>query len=92
MNLLVVGVSHRTANVPLLESLSVPVGAAPATLGRVVAQGYVDEAVVLSTCNRVEIYAAVSAFHTTNPIATTTSRAPQRQPSRSPKRDAATSR
>jgi glutamyl-tRNA reductase len=63
MNLLVVGISHRTANLPLLESLSVPVGAAPATLGRLVAQPYVDEAVVLSTCNRVEIYAAVSAFH-----------------------------
>ncbi len=63
MNLLVVGISHRTANLPLLESLSVPADAASTALGRLVAQRYVDEAVVLSTCNRVEIYAAVSAFH-----------------------------
>jgi glutamyl-tRNA reductase len=63
MNLLVVGISHRTADMPLLESLSMPTGATSVTLGRLVAQPYVDEAVVLSTCNRVEIYAAVSAFH-----------------------------
>src|SRR5262245_40860549 len=63
MNLLVVGSWHRTADLPLLERLSVPAGATSATLGRLVAQRYVDEAVVLSTCNRVEIYAAVSAFH-----------------------------
>src|SRR5689334_25269666 len=63
MNVLVVGISHRTATLHLLESLAVPAGAASGTLGRLVAQRYVDEAVVLSTCNRVEIYAAVSAFH-----------------------------
>jgi len=63
VNLLVVGISHRTAAVPVLERLTVPVGAAPDTLDRLVSQQYVDEAVVLSTCNRVEIYAAVSAFH-----------------------------
>jgi glutamyl-tRNA reductase len=63
VNLLVVGISHRTAAVPVLERLAVPAGAAPETLGRLVSQQYVDEAVVLSTCNRVEIYAAVSAFH-----------------------------
>jgi glutamyl-tRNA reductase len=63
MNLLVVGISHRTANLPLLESLALPAEAAPTTLARLVTQQYVDEAVVLSTCNRVEIYAAVSAFH-----------------------------
>jgi glutamyl-tRNA reductase len=63
VNLLVVGISHRTAPVPVLERLAVPVGAATDTLDRLVSQQYVDEAVVLSTCNRVEIYAAVSAFH-----------------------------
>ena len=63
MNLLVVGVSHRTAAVPVLERLAVPAAAAPQTLATLLARQYVDEAVVLSTCNRVEIYAAVSAFH-----------------------------
>ena len=34
-----------------------------AVLADLVAQPYVDEAVMLSTCNRVEIYASVTAFH-----------------------------
>jgi glutamyl-tRNA reductase len=63
VNLLVVGVSHRTAGVSLLERLAVPSAEAPTILARLLAQPYVGEAVVLSTCNRVEVYAAVSAFH-----------------------------
>lgn len=63
MNLLVVGVSHRTAGVPLLERLAVTAQATPALLAELLTQGYVGEALVLSTCNRVEVYAAVSAFH-----------------------------
>ncbi|WP_344618259.1 glutamyl-tRNA reductase [Dactylosporangium salmoneum] len=63
MNLLVVGLSHRTAGVPLLEKLALGPGETPDVLAELVALPYVDEAVVLSTCNRVEIYAAVTAFH-----------------------------
>jgi glutamyl-tRNA reductase len=63
VNLLVVGVSHRTAGVPLLEQLAVSGDELPALLADLVGQPYIDEAVVLSTCNRVEIYAAVTAFH-----------------------------
>jgi glutamyl-tRNA reductase len=63
MNLLVVGVSHRTAGVPLLERLAVVTEATPALLAELLTQQYVGEALVLSTCNRVEVYAAVSAFH-----------------------------
>jgi glutamyl-tRNA reductase len=63
VNLLVVGVSHHTAPVELLERLSVSREETPALLSRLVGTGYVSEAVVLSTCNRVEVYAAVSAFH-----------------------------
>ncbi|BCJ27690.1 glutamyl-tRNA reductase [Actinocatenispora sera] len=63
MNLLVVGLSHRTAPVELLEKLSVPGGDLPELLHRLLARPYLAEAVVLSTCNRVEVYAAVSAFH-----------------------------
>jgi glutamyl-tRNA reductase len=63
MNLLVVGVSHRTAGVPLLERLTVAAEATAALLSELLAQAYVGEALVLSTCNRVEVYAAVSAFH-----------------------------
>ena len=63
MNLLVVGVSHRTAPVALLERVAVPPPDAPALLRALLGQSYVGEAVVLSTCNRVEIYAGVSGFH-----------------------------
>ncbi|MFG2037612.1 glutamyl-tRNA reductase [Dactylosporangium sp. NPDC048998] len=62
-NLLVVGLSHRTAGVPLLERLALNPGELPDVLAELVGLQYVDEAVVLSTCNRVEIYAAVTAFH-----------------------------
>ena len=63
MNLLVVGVSHHTAPVELLERLSIPTDATGSVLAALIAQPFVNEAVVLSTCNRVEVYAAVAAFH-----------------------------
>ena len=63
MNLLVVGLSHHTAPVELLERLAVSRDETPPLLAHLVARPYVSEAVVLSTCNRVEIYAAVSGFH-----------------------------
>ncbi|HET8684326.1 MAG TPA: glutamyl-tRNA reductase, partial [Micromonosporaceae bacterium] len=63
MNLLVIGVSHRTAPVGVLERLAVSPPDLPRVLTRLVAQAYVREAVLLSTCNRVEAYAVVSGFH-----------------------------
>ncbi len=63
MNLLCVGASYRTADVATLEQLAITPGGLPGVLQRLVAQPYVGEAVVLSTCNRVEVYAAVNAFH-----------------------------
>jgi glutamyl-tRNA reductase len=63
VNLLVVGVSHRTASVPLLERLAVSQADLPDILRTLLGHPYVGEATLLSTCNRVEVYAAVSAFH-----------------------------
>ena len=63
MNLLSVGASYRTAGVDTLGRLTIAGSDIPAVLERLVAQPYVGEAVVLSTCNRVEVYAAVSGFH-----------------------------
>jgi glutamyl-tRNA reductase len=63
MNLLVVGVSYRTAGVPMLERLTVASEQLAPLLDRLLAQEYLGEALVLSTCNRVEVYAAVTAFH-----------------------------
>ncbi|WP_045740121.1 glutamyl-tRNA reductase [Actinoplanes rectilineatus] len=63
MNLLSIGASYRTADVAVLERLTIPEPDVAALLQRLLAQPYVGEAVVVSTCNRVEIYAAVSGFH-----------------------------
>jgi glutamyl-tRNA reductase len=63
VKLLIVGVSHRTAPVAVLERLSIPPGAAPKLVDALLTQEYVGEALMLSTCNRVEVYAGVTAFH-----------------------------
>ncbi|GIM92378.1 glutamyl-tRNA reductase [Paractinoplanes toevensis] len=63
MNLLSVGASYRTADIGTLERLTIADGEVPQLLHKLVSQPYVGEAVVLSTCNRVEIFAAVSGFH-----------------------------
>ncbi|NUT94028.1 MAG: glutamyl-tRNA reductase [Saccharothrix sp.] len=63
MSVLVVGLSHRTTPVPVLERAAV----ADSDLGKVLDQllkaPSVSEAVLLSTCNRVEVYAVVETFH-----------------------------
>jgi glutamyl-tRNA reductase len=63
MNALVVGLSYRTAPVPLLERIAVPPEQVPELTERLLSSPYVGEAVVLSTCNRIEVYAGVTAFH-----------------------------
>ncbi|MBW3640915.1 MAG: glutamyl-tRNA reductase, partial [Actinobacteria bacterium] len=57
MSVLVVGVSHKSAPVSLLERVTLGVGAADSLLAELRSAGPVGEAVVLSTCNRVEVYA-----------------------------------
>ncbi|WP_030443228.1 glutamyl-tRNA reductase [Actinoplanes subtropicus] len=63
MNLLSVGASYRTADISTLERLTIAEDAVPGLLHKLVSQPYIGEAVLLSSCNRVEIYAAVSGFH-----------------------------
>ena len=63
MNLLVVGASYQTADMALLERLSVPSHGRSDVLAALLAREHVTEAVVLSTCNRVEVYAGVTGFH-----------------------------
>ena len=62
MSVLAVGVSHRSAPVALLEQVTVGVGDTT-SLVQELRSGAVQEAVVLSTCNRVEVYADVASFH-----------------------------
>ena len=57
MNIVCFGLSHRTAGVELRERFAVTPGALPAAVDRLRAAPGVREAVILSTCNRVECYA-----------------------------------
>ncbi len=63
MSVLVVGISHRSAPVPLLERLALDAGGVTKLISDVVAGEHVTEATVISTCNRLEIYADVDRFH-----------------------------
>ena len=63
MSLLVVGCNHRSADLALLERLAVPADELPKALASLTRLPHVTEAVVLSTCNRVEVYAHVTRFH-----------------------------
>jgi glutamyl-tRNA reductase len=63
VNLLIVGISHRTADLPVLERVTLGTGELPSMLASLLAQPSVREALVVSTCNRVEVYAVVGSFH-----------------------------
>lgn len=63
MSLLCVGVSHRSASVGVLERLALLPGATTKFYDDLLAGEGVAEAVVLATCNRVEVYAEVAKFH-----------------------------
>jgi glutamyl-tRNA reductase len=56
MSIVVLGLSHRTASVILRERFAFAEADVPTTLQRLRESGLVTEAVILSTCNRVEIY------------------------------------
>jgi glutamyl-tRNA reductase len=58
MHLLVIGISHHTAPLELRERLDFQTRGIGQALRALVQQGTAREAVVLSTCNRAEIYAA----------------------------------
>src|SRR6266700_4087690 len=63
MSLLVIGLSHRTAPVRLLEQTALTEELVVKLLGDTVGSEYVSEAVAVATCNRLEVYAEVSKFH-----------------------------
>ncbi|MDX3579593.1 MULTISPECIES: glutamyl-tRNA reductase [unclassified Streptomyces] len=63
MSLLVVGLSHRSAPVSVLERASLSRDAQFKLLQDTVAAEPAAEAAVLATCNRIELYADVDKFH-----------------------------
>ena len=52
----VVGVSHLTAPVEIRDRFAFSPAEAEVTLGRLITASEVQEAVLLSTCNRTELY------------------------------------
>ena len=63
MSVLVVGLSHKSAPVAVLERAAVSGDTVTKLLRDVVQAEPVAEAFVVSTCNRVEVYADVDRFH-----------------------------
>lgn len=63
MSVLVVGMSHRSAPVSLLERLSMDTELQEGTSAALVERPSLSEAMIISTCNRLEVYAVANAFH-----------------------------
>lgn len=63
MSVLLFGVSHRSAPVSVLERLAVSEPDRPKLVESLIRGRAINEAMLVSTCNRVEIYAVVDAFH-----------------------------
>ena len=63
MPVFVCGLNYRSASLDLLERLAVGPEQRPKALAHLLGQEHVQEAVILSTCNRIEVYVAVSRFH-----------------------------
>lgn len=63
MSVVVIGLNHRTASLDLLERLTVDRHRLPKALHDLTTRTNLSEAVVLSTCNRTEVYAVAERFH-----------------------------
>ena len=60
MPVLCVGLNHHSCPVTVREKFAFAEAKVPASLQTIRESGIADEAVILSTCNRVEIYASTS--------------------------------
>jgi glutamyl-tRNA reductase len=63
MSIVVIGVNYHTSPVTLLEKVMIPVPAMSEALRVLSSHGDIREVVVLSTCNRTEVYAVAERFH-----------------------------
>lgn len=63
MSLVVVGLNHRTVPVELLERMTVPAAELAKALAALTSREHLAEVVLLSTCNRTEVYARTTMFH-----------------------------
>ena len=63
MSVLAVGLSHRSSPVALLERVALNGQTRAKAVGEMVGSDAVNEVMVVSTCNRTEIYADVAGYH-----------------------------
>jgi len=63
MSVVVVGLSHRTVPLDLLERMAIPRHRLPKALGDLAARPFVSEVALLSTCHRIEAYVVAERFH-----------------------------
>ncbi|XP_039116806.1 glutamyl-tRNA reductase 2-like [Dioscorea cayenensis subsp. rotundata] len=59
----VIGLSVHTAPVEMREKLAVPEAQWPRAIGELCSLNHIEEAAVLSTCNRMEIYVVALSWH-----------------------------
>ena len=63
MSVVVIGVNHRTSPLQVLEKVAINASAMSKALHSLASRDNIREAVVLSTCNRTEVYAVTEKFH-----------------------------
>ncbi len=63
MSVVVIGLNHRTVPLDLLERMTISESRLPKALADLAGREHLSEAVVLSTCNRTEVYAVAERFH-----------------------------
>ena len=63
MSIVVVGLNHKNVPLELLERMTIQKTDVPKALSDLTSRENVTEAVILSTCNRIEVYAFAEKFH-----------------------------
>lgn len=63
MSLVAIGLNHKSVPLDLLERMTLGESDLPKALHALIARPHLSEAVVLSTCNRTEVYAFAERFH-----------------------------
>src|SRR5471030_1855780 len=82
MTIIAVGISHKQAPISVREILAVPADKLPCRLQELRALSSVREALILSTCNRLEIFAVADSWNVAGDIVDTldAAAAPLRRP------------
>ena len=63
MSIVVLGVNHKSAPIDVIERVAITGEAMTKALHGIVTRDNVRETVVLSTCNRTEVYVVAEKFH-----------------------------